>query len=306
MFLPSRNTFLFICRSVLSAAVVSLFLVGYTNAQSLHGVNSTGTFGNEVIEGKIYFPKGHRSDVRPVVKLKGDAAMELTTVASTDGSFRFTNLRPDSYTITVDGGSEYQNARESVSIGHGGAVPAQGNPGDYAIPVVYQVQIYLQPKRSRELDSYNERGIQYLKQSEPAKAAELFAEAVKLGPIDFESRLNYGIALLNLKKFVEAEQQLRKAVELNPAAATSHYYFALALLNQQKFEAAEAEFKLSIKDSHDHLALAHKYLGGIYWRNKDYGRAAEELEKYVTQDPKARDVVKIRETIRELRSRAKG
>ena len=337
-------------RRLFSAATFIIILCSISHAQSVAGVNRTGTSGNEVIQGRIHFPRGTKSDMRPVVKLQSDGSSELTTIADSDGSFSFTNLRPDSYRIIVDGGNEYENAFESVSVGSAGPVPAQGNPFDYAIPTVYQVQIYLQPKNTgagttrvvpptvpkaardlflkgvestRSGDStkaieqfkeaishapnfelaYNEMGLQYLALGQPDKAVEAFATALKLAPEDFAARLNYGIALLNIKKYAEAEKQLRQALQKNEAAPTGHYYVALALLNQKEFDAAETEFKISIKNSNDRIAPAHKYLGGIYWRNKQYNLAADELARYVALDPKARDAAKIRETIKDLRSK---
>ena len=343
MFLPSPRRF---------ALAIVLSSCAALHAQSINGVNTTGTFGNEIIQGKIYFPRGHKSAMRPVVKLRSDSSTELTTVADSDGSFSFTRLRPDSYTIIVYGGDEYENALETVTIGSAGTVPAQGNVFDYAIPVTYPIQIYLQPKRtdsdagatravpenlpkparnsfSKGVEfahlgesrkaieqfkeaiaqapdfelAYNEMGVQYLALGQADKAAEAFAKAVKLEPQQFVARLNYGIALLNLKKFGEAEQQLRQALQKNTAAPTGHYYVALALMNQHEFEAAESEFKISITYSNDRIAPAHKYLGGIYWRNKQYSRAADELTRYIVLNPKAPDAAKIRDTIKDLRSR---
>ena len=342
--------------SLWQAAALIILLSPYTlfQAQSINGVNTTGTFGNEVIQGKIYFPREHNSAMRPVVELKGDSSSELTTVASSDGSFSFTHLRADSYTIIVKGGDEYQNALETVTIGTAGPVPAQGNPFDYSIPMVYQVQIYLQPKRNLASDAkavvtrsappsvpkiardlfkkgvelaqsgesakaieqfkeaisqapnfalaYNEMGAQYLRLGQPDDAARAFETAVKLAPEEFAARLNYGIALLNLKKSAEAEKQLRHALQKNPATSTGHYYVGLALMNQKEFAAAETEFKVSIKNSDDRIAPAHKYLGGIYWHNKQYSQAADELTRYLVLDPKAPDAAKIRDTIKDLRS----
>ena len=74
-------------------------------------------------------------------------------------------------------------------------------------------------------------------------------------------------------------------------------------MNRRQFEAAEAEFKVSISNSNDRIPSAHKYLGGIYWRNKQYSRAADELTRYVALAPKAPDAAKIRGTIKDLRSR---
>jgi Tfp pilus assembly protein PilF len=342
--------------SLWAAVTLIIILCSHTvsHAQSLNGVNTTGTSGNEVIQGRIFFPRGHTSAMQLVVKLQSDSSIELTTVANVDGSFTFTHLRPDFYKIIVIGGDEYENTFETVTIGSPGPVPAQGNPSQYAIPVTYQVQIYLQPRKTasdssaeakqsilanvnkpaRDLfnqgvasarlgDSrksierfkeaiskasdfelaYNEMGVQYLMLGQPDKAAEAFATALKLAPEDFVARLNYGIALLNLNKFAEAEKQLRQALQKNTAAPTGHYYFALALMKQQQFKEAEAEFQISIRNSNDRIAAAHKYLGGIYWRNKEYSRAADELTRYIVLDPKAPDAGKIRDTIKDLHSR---
>lgn len=272
-------------------------LYAATPAQSMRGANTAGTAGNEEIQGRIHFPVKNPSAMRPVIKLQSTSSSELKTVADADGNFSFTHLRPDSYTILVDGGDEYQNAMETVAINSPGPVPGQGNPSQYATPSIYQVHIYLQPKSSYEV------GVQYLKKGQANKAADALAEAVKLAPEDYAARLNYGIALLNLKKFVESEKQLRQALQINSAAATAHYYLGLALLNQHQFEPAESQFEVSIKNSNDQIAQAHKYLGGIYWRNKQYKRAADELERYIVLDPQAPDRARIHDTIKDLRSK---
>lgn len=59
-------------------------------------------------------------------------------------------------------------------------------------------------------------------------------------------------------------------------------------------DGAQSEFESVIKNGGDKLALAHRYLGGIYWRNKQYREAADELEKYLKLEPKMADAEKIR------------
>src|SRR4030095_1301367 len=108
---------------------------------------NTGMIGNEQIEGRVFFPPGDTSSARPVVKLQSLSSPEVTGATDRDGMFRFTHLRPDQYTVIVEAGDQYERATETVAIGNSGAVPAQGSPGSYAIPLVYQVQIYLKPKR---------------------------------------------------------------------------------------------------------------------------------------------------------------
>jgi Tfp pilus assembly protein PilF len=51
------------------------------------------------------------------------------------------------------------------------------------------------------------------------------------------------------------------------------------------------------------LGMANYYLGGLYWRKKDYPRAVEQLEKYLASTPNAPDAERVRATIKDFRSR---
>ena len=53
------------------------------------------------------------------------------------------------------------------------------------------------------------------------------------------------------------------------------------------------------------LAQAHRYLGGIYWKKKNYKQAIEHLEKYLEFAPKAPDSEKVRATIQQLQEKTK-
>ena len=350
--LPTIN-----CSSFLYGAtmLITLFSLTVSYAQETTGVSWVGMVGNEEISGRIFFPPGSHTAARPVVKLRSSSSQELTGITNTDGRFRFIHLRPDQYTVVVDAGDTYESVSEMVTIGNAGPVPAQGNPFDYAIPFVYEVQIYLKPRRlngaanqpemlnsgpadvpaaARELFNkaleysnagnrlkaiellqsavtqapkftlaYNELGVQFLKVGRADKAAEALKQALAITPTDFTLCLNYGIALLNQMEFNDAETQLRVAIQQNSSSAMAHYYLGLALMNERKFEMAQAEFESTIKNGGEKIALAHKYLGGVYWRKNDYKQAADELEKYVTLAPKAPDAKKIRDTIKDLRNK---
>ena len=333
---------------------VLLLSFAVSQAQKTSGVPS-GTIGNEEIQGRVFLPPGDKSGARPVVKLQSLSSPEVTALTDRDGYFRFTHLRADEYTVIVEGGDEYERASDTVTIGNTGPVPAQGDPGQWAVPITYQVQIYLQPKRlnrttaptatsitlfavpapARDLFrqalenaragnhvkaieqlksaisqaprfalAYNELAVQYLRTGRGAQAVETLKEALGISPEDFTLRLNYGIALLNQKKFEAAETELRQATQKSNAdSPATRYYLGLALMSQQKFAGAQSEFESVVKNGGEKLTLAHKYLGAIYWRNKNYRAAADELEKYLNLEPKAPDAEKIRSTIKELRQK---
>ncbi|HEV2884076.1 MAG TPA: tetratricopeptide repeat protein [Pyrinomonadaceae bacterium] len=150
----------------------------------------------------------------------------------------------------------------------------------------------------------NELGVQYLRLGEVNKAAEVLSAAVRYAPDDFTPRLNYGVALLNQRKFAESEEHLRLAVSKNSAAPTAHMYLGISLAIQRKLDEANRELELAISSRSAEVALAHRYLGGVYLERRDYKRAAEQLETYLKLVPKAADSELLHQKIKELRTKS--
>ena len=160
----------------------------------------------------------------------------------------------------------------------------------------------------------SELGVQYLKLGQADKATESLQAALKLAPDAPGVRLNYGFALLSQKRFDEAETQLREVLKKNNALPTAHMYLGIVLISLSrdektrqfdiaKYEEAQKEFETAVTTGKGEVAQAHRYLGGIYWGNKDYKRAADEFEIYLKLAPKAPDAEKIRAAIKDLRSK---
>lgn len=324
--------------SVLFSVLIALTCFVATRGQG--GVGSTRGLtetvgGSNIIQGHVYVPGQSVTGKRIRVSLESADDQTKTSLTDDDGTFRFNGLRSGAYTVVVEGGKDYETARESVFF--------EGGNRNTMVPIYLRLRIENLPefasiprpavdayRKGRELSqkgdhkkaadqfvvavsaapnfglALSDLGAEYLKLKDPAKAAEALEHAVKLRPEDFTTRLNYGIALLNLKKFSESEEQLSVAAKQNDASGLAHYYLGLALVNEKKYSDAQREFEVAIKNGADQMPLAHKYLGGIYWGAKDFQRAADELEKYVELDPKAPDVGKIKDTIKQLRSEKKG
>ena len=150
----------------------------------------------------------------------------------------------------------------------------------------------------------NELGVDYLRIGQVSKAGDALSRAVKLAPRDLQPRLNYGIALLNQRRFAEAEEHLRVAVSINTAAPTGHMYLGIVLAIQRKLEEAERELEIAIGSKSSEVALAHRYLGGVFWDKREYQRAATELETYLKLVPKAEDAEVLRQKIKELHTKS--
>src|SRR6266705_3105931 len=70
------------------------------------GRDSTGTGGNHIIQGKVFFPSGRRAEGSIQVKLQTFGAGELSTMADSSGSFAFGSLAPGNYTVVVIAGDD--------------------------------------------------------------------------------------------------------------------------------------------------------------------------------------------------------
>jgi tetratricopeptide (TPR) repeat protein len=152
--------------------------------------------------------------------------------------------------------------------------------------------------------AFNELGVQYLKRRQVDKAADALTIAVKLMPDAFEPSLHYGIALLNQMKFTQAEQHLRAAMKKNDTAFAPHLYLGMTLVSLKNYQEAETELQKAVTLGGDKAAQAHYFLGGLYWRARDYARAANELERYLSLEPKAANAEQIRATIKDLRNKS--
>jgi tetratricopeptide (TPR) repeat protein len=149
----------------------------------------------------------------------------------------------------------------------------------------------------------NELGVRYLKLGQIDKAAEAFKSAVELDPDEFHPRLNYGIALLNQKRYPEAEEQLRVALAKRSDAPTVHMYLGIVLAMQRKYEEGQKELQLAIASNSTEVALAHRYLAGIYFETNQDSRGADELEIYLRLVPKTPEAEVLRKKIKEIRAK---
>ncbi len=149
--------------------------------------------------------------------------------------------------------------------------------------------------------AYSEMGVLYLKLKQPDKALDALGTALKLMPNDYATLLTYGMILYDRQQFPAAEVEFRKAVEKNHVSPSGHLYLAMILLKRQALDEAEREFKDALQYGGDDVAIAHYYLGGIYWGRKEYKQAADELETYLKLVPNAPDSERLRATIKEFR-----
>jgi Tfp pilus assembly protein PilF len=300
MFFGSGGTFAHNCRFLLSGSVtLFVILLSLTVAYGQRASETNaGMIGNEQIEGRIFFPPGDKSTARPVVKLQSLSSPEVTGVTDRDGMFRFTHLRPDEYTVVVDGGDEYERAIETVAIGNSGAVPAQGSPGQYAIPLVYQVQIHLKPKRPNTAGQPATANAAFA--NLPAPARELFQQALENGRAAKHTKaigqlksvisqaprfaLAYNelaVQYLKTGRETQAVETLKEGLGISPDDFNLRLNYGIALLNQQKFAAAETELRLAIQKTNADSPVSRFYLALALIEQKKFDEAQPEFESAI-------------------------
>jgi Flp pilus assembly protein TadD len=190
--------------------------------------------------------------------------------------------------------------KEALKHFEAGVKLAQSDKNEEAIQE-YRQAIALYPSFNIAL-SY--MGKAYLKLGRLEDAGNAFQEALKIDAKDFESKLGWGIVLLNNRSLEEAQKELLEAKELNSAAAAPRYYLGLLYLQIRKREEAKSELEQTekLKNERDY-PLTHYYLGGLYIAEKQYKLAVEELEKYLLLVPNAKDAERLRQTIADLRNK---
>jgi Flp pilus assembly protein TadD len=179
---------------------------------------------------------------------------------------------------------------------------------------MFEKAVTIYPTFSQAL---GELGLLYMRTGKMDKAAKTYESLLAVTPNDANAHLQLGIALYNIattqindKKLDEAkdtltksELQLRQALKTNPTSPIGHYYVGLILIKAKRYAEAQQEMETAIANGGQDIALAHKFLGGLYMSSNRPKDAADQLEKYLELDPKAPEAEKIRGTIKELRSK---
>lgn len=263
------------------------------------GVDDTGTGGRHVIQGRVLFPSGRRADARLKVRLQTQSSGELSVYTDSNGYFGFRSLEAGSYTVTIEGGNDFETVRESIYIEPDVNSMVRGvNSPPTTRP--YTLQVYLQPKRKEgasaqsrpgtlnaslagvpkpALDLYN-KALDALRGNEQAKAVEFLKEAVAAYH-DFPVALTeLGLLYMKLKQPAKAVEVLRDALKLSPDDYPTLLTYAVALHDTQQFSEAETQFRKAVQKNST-APLPHYYLGLILIRRREFEEAEKQLKAAV-------------------------
>ncbi|HEX8708451.1 MAG TPA: tetratricopeptide repeat protein [Pyrinomonadaceae bacterium] len=282
-------------RALLAVPLLFALSLSASYAQGGGGVDSTGTGGKHVIQGRIYFPSGQRADMGTKVKLQNMNSGELFVLADSNGTFSFRSLSPGSYTVLIEGGDKYETARETVLIDGEVSNPRLGIFVP-STPRVYQVQIFLQPKRSSSggskpgvlnaglanvpeaARSLYEKALVSAQKGDSKSAVEQLRGALSHYP-EFALALNeLGVQYLKLGQPDRAVESLRAALKLKPDEFSPRLNYAIALLEKKETAEAEVQLRQALKKNETSW-VAHMYLGIALITLRNYTEAEAELRR---------------------------
>ena len=280
-----RNNFICACALLLSIASISV-------AQALGSSRGpVGGEGSNTIQGKVFFPSNEQKGRAVKLHLESNLAISNNSaVTDQDGVFRFNNLPPGTYTVVVEGGKDYENSRETITVEPiGGARVSQvniilrakidANNAAFAGVPKAALEAYQKATAAAQKSDFkaatqflieavaakpdfalalNELGTAYEKQFQWSKAAETFAALVKLKPTDPSAQTSLGIALYNEGAELYSKKQYEEAEKI--------------------FNGCETALREAIKLKSPNPSVPHYYLGMMLIKFKSYDEAQKELE----------------------------
>lgn len=150
--------------------------------------------------------------------------------------------------------------------------------------------------------AWNSLGVLHARAGREEEALDAFGKAVAYDNDLNAAVLNYGAALTDARKFTEAEKFLAIALSRDINQFRGHYYMGITQMNLGRLDIAEQAFLKAI-ELDGAYPMTHYYLGGVYWAEKKYGKAADQLQKYLDLDPAAKNAEQVRQSVKELRSK---
>ncbi|HEY0048935.1 MAG TPA: carboxypeptidase regulatory-like domain-containing protein, partial [Pyrinomonadaceae bacterium] len=234
-------------------------------AQGYGDRNSTGD-GKLAIQGKVFLPNGNPA-AGVTVSYSGTEFVSGTARTDDSGNFRFNNLPPGNYTVTVRGTEDFETDNETIAMGKESSAgqsftvvfnlrnkgakkgDLSANPFFANVPkeALKKYQEAAEGIKKNDLKAavaaldaaiaiypdfaiaYNEKGLLLVRQNELDKALEAYVKAIQLKPDYFDAKFNFGYALLNKKEYQQTEMIFRDLLKQKNDMPTAHMYLGIAL-----------------------------------------------------------------------------
>jgi tetratricopeptide (TPR) repeat protein len=148
-------------------------------------------------------------------------------------------------------------------------------------------------------------GTEYAKRQQYENAVTILTKAIEVNSRASESLYWLGISQYKLNQSSASIETLRRAVLAAPKSVNARMGLGISLYKDSKYDEAEKQFKQAYKLGGGRVAVVHMHLAQLYSKTERYKEAADELELFLKEGSDARDTEKIKETIINLRKKAK-
>jgi tetratricopeptide (TPR) repeat protein len=204
-----------------------------------------------------------------------------------NGKFRFNNLRPLTYIVTIHLPG-YQDIKQQVEL------VTRNN--DYAVftlrpdrpstpassrsaAVIIDVKAPLEARREFE------RGrAALLEAGKPQEGIAHLEKAISLYPNFLEAHLMLGTAYMDAGQLEKAESTLSKALSINTKAAEAYFALGEVYRQQKKYREGEKMLREGLK-LHERSWQGHFTLGRLYWDMNEWVKAGREIAKTLQLKP---------------------
>lgn len=320
--------FIFICMTMVAVATIS------ANAQGIGDRNRPQGHGNYRIVGHVYLPDGKPAADVTVFATSTDFN-NASTQTDRDGAYDLAGFTAGNYNVSVKA-SGYQSDSQSLTFYPG--TPGQSlqlvfhlrpsgsarptNPLLNGIPKDAVAKFEKGMEKITNNDSksaiahfdeaiaaypnfaaaYFEKGSALLKVNDLDSALESFVKAIQIKPDYLEAKYSVGYTQYLKKNYVVAAAVFDDVLKQKSDMPEAHMYLGISLYYLKNVNAAESQLRLATESkAGERIALAHRFLGGIYMQKKQNAAAAAELQKYLDLVPKTPDADKIKATIADLK-----
>jgi tetratricopeptide (TPR) repeat protein len=252
------------------------------------------------------FSESVELSVQPSANRPGETRMVFVTLVPKPGTYlpparvKFVQVVPQAAREAFDRGTAHARGGKRVEAvaAFGEAAGLFPNYFDARLALGHELmrvgrydEAIAELERARHVNPNDDRvflvfGLVLNRQQKFAVAAAVFAEAARINGTDPQYPLLRGIALVDQVALLES----------------SKHKDAPAMRNDMLVQ-AEADLTQAFALSKKTLAAVHLQLARVYEKRGDPARAADELDRYLKQSPKAPNAVAIRGAIAKLRAR---
>ncbi|MFL6414098.1 MAG: tetratricopeptide repeat protein [Bryobacteraceae bacterium] len=268
----------------------------------------------------------------------------VSALAGPDGHFRFKNIQPGTYTLLVSsqlGGESRKTVEISAATadhrgqitlkvqaeegsvnreGSGATITArEWQTPELALREYRQAQKRISKhdfdsarqclRRAVEIDprfaaAWNQLGTMAYQSQRYAEAETYFRRGLEADPRAYEPLVNLGGVLLNLGKLKDALKYNSDAARRRPQDALAHSQLGTAYAFAGQLDAAEKHLSLATHLDPDHFSHPQLLLAEVYARQNQPGRAADQLQDFLSKHPEWPNATSMKQLIANWRDKS--